>query len=66
MLIKVIVDLWVLKDAKVPICEGIEVTPSYYLGTNACTCIVPEEKHALQYGEAWSHSHMHQECFILE
>ena len=31
--------LWVLKSAKVPICEGIEATPIYYFGTNASTRI---------------------------
>ena len=28
-----------LESAKVAICEGIEATPIYYFGTNACTCI---------------------------
>ena len=32
--------LWVLKSVKLPICEGIEATPSYYFSTNACTRIV--------------------------
>ena len=39
MFIGVIVELWVLIGAKVPICEGIEATPIYYFDTNACTRI---------------------------
>ena len=39
MLIGVIAELWVLESAKVRICEGIEATPIYSFGTNACTCI---------------------------
>ena len=55
MLIGIIAGLWVVKSVKVLICEGIEATPIYYLGTNACTCIAPKAKYALQYEEVWPH-----------
>ena len=30
--------LWVLKSAKMSICEGIKAMPIYYFSRNACTC----------------------------
>ena len=38
----VIAELWVLKNAMVPIREGIETTPINYFSTNACWFIVHE------------------------
>ena len=34
VLIRLIVEQWVLKNVKVPICEGIEATSICYLGAN--------------------------------